>query len=63
MKEKTIVKLLTNRQVKGQAEFTDYQKALDYAKRKSYEGYICMILRYTNEKEWVRFYLNPPNSL
>ena len=63
MKEKTIVKLLINKKVQGQAEFTDYQKALTYAKNKSYEGYTCMILRYSNEKEWVKLYLNPPETM
>lgn len=63
MKEKTIVKLLINKKVQGQAEFTDYLKALKYATNKSYEGYTCLMLRFVNGKEWSKFYLNPPETL
>ena len=62
-KEKTIVKLLKANKVIGQSTFLHYMKALDYAKVKCGEGYKCMVLRLVNDKEWVKFYLTPAESL
>lgn len=62
-KEKTIIKLLRSNKLVGQAEFTNYSKALDYAMVKNREGYSCMVLRLVGEREWVKFYLYPPENL
>ena len=62
-KEKTIIKLLRANKLIGQSEFGDYQKALDYASAKCSEGFTCLILRLINEREWVKFYLSPPQNL
>ena len=63
MKEKTIVKILFGRSVKGQSEFTNYENALAYARCKSDEGYSCLILRFVDGKEWVKFWLTPSETL
>ena len=62
-KEKTIVKLLRSNKLLGQAAFTNYSTALKYATNKCGEGYTCLILRSVSEREWVKFYLTPPQNL
>lgn len=61
--EKTVIKLIRNGKRVGEATFTNYEKALRYANDKCFEGYTCLILRYTNEKEWVKFRLEPSETL
>lgn len=63
MKEKTIIKLLKNGKVVGQSTNTNYEISLKYAKKKCEEGYTCIILRLVDEKEWVKFVMNPPETL
>ena len=63
MKEKTIIKLLNNNKLVGQATHTNYEIALKYTKKKCEEGYTCLILRLVDEKEWVKFKMLPPENL
>ena len=61
MRECVIVKTLRNRKVKESINFSDYDKALDYAIRKGYNGYDCLILRVVNGRWYKdRLYSSEP---
>lgn len=62
-KEKTIIKLLRNNKKVGESAYTNYDIAMKYAKKKSEEGFTCLILRLVDEKEWVKFMMYPPETI
>ncbi len=39
-------------------DFREYSKALDYAKKKSWLGFNCLVLRLINNNVWVKLWIN-----
>lgn len=63
MKEKVKVRLILKGKVVSDFNFISYDKALDFASTKVYEGYTCLLLRCINDKEWSKIYFYPPDNL
>ena len=57
-KEKIVVKVYLNRKFITSENFINYTKALDYAKKRSWLGFDCLLLRLVDNKEWVRLWVN-----
>lgn len=62
MQEIVIVKTIRRRKVKESFKFSDYEKALDFAIRKGYNGFDCLILRLVDGR-WYKTTLYTPEPL
>ena len=56
--EVVVVKVFKGKVLLETKNFNLYTKALDYAKKQSYLGFNSLILRLSNNKEWVRLWVN-----
>ena len=63
MKEKVKVKVLRSSKFIEELEFTNYDKALDYAMQKVEIGYSCLLLRLVGERHWVKMWMHPPETM
>ena len=62
MRECVVVKIIRKRKVKESVNFSDYEKALDYAIRKGNNGYDSIILRLVDGR-WYKTTLYSPEPL
>lgn len=63
MEEKVIVKLIKHGKVEKECEYTNYDEASKYAKKKvEFEGYRAILLRLVNKRAWAKVTLYPPES-
>ena len=63
MEEKIKVKLILRQKQVLEKEYMNYDNALDFVKKKTNEGYTCLVLRQVENKNWVKIWFYPPESL